>query len=102
MLLFLMQEGVISTSYLPISSVLFAHRETYLGYLNAVREHAAYDDWFGFFLDVVSQALDESLDFINYLEALRVQDQNSLTDDAKRKHAYAYGQGKAHHETKST
>lgn len=99
--LFLMQEGVISAPYLPISSELLAHRETYLEHLNAVREHAALDDWFLFFLEALSDALDEARDFINHLEGRSAHDKTPITDEAKRERAYAYFQNKAHDEMKA-
>ena len=71
-LLYLMQQGLISKPIIYISYFLKKNQIEYYDRISEVRRSGNYEQWISFFLEAVSAAAKDSLDTVEKLDALHV------------------------------
>ena len=77
-LLYLMQQGLISKPIIYISYFLKKNQIEYYDRISEVRRSGNYEQWISFFLEAVSAAAKDSLDTIEKLNALHEQNVKKL------------------------
>lgn len=84
-LLFLLDQQVISAPYLYISYFLKLNRTQYYEHLTSVRENGTYEAWLKFFLMAAEAAAKDALETIGRLHALGEATKRALTEGVKGK-----------------
>ena len=77
-LLYLMQQGLISKPIIYISYFLKKNQVEYYDRISEVRRSGNYEQWISFFLEAVSAAAKDSLDTVEKLNALHEQNVKKL------------------------
>lgn len=77
-LLYLMQQGLISNPIIYISYFLKKNQIEYYDRISEVRRSGNYEQWISFFLEAVSAAAKDSLDTVEKLNALHEQNVKKL------------------------
>ena len=77
-LLYLMQQGLLSKPIIYISYFLKKNQIEYYDRISEVRRSGNYEQWISFFLEAVSAAAKDSLDTVDKLNALHDQNVNKL------------------------
>ena len=77
-LLYLMQQGLISKPIIYISYFLKKNQIEYYDRISEVRRSGNYEQWIYFFLEAVSAAAKDSLDTVEKLDALHVKKKKKL------------------------